>query len=58
MTNEKKYAIGMYGGKFLPFHKGHDSTISLPIVRYAPTMAELTASVTFWQTASIASRAA
>lgn len=23
MKNKKKYRIGMYGGKFMPFHKGH-----------------------------------
>ena len=21
--SEKKYKVGMYGGKFMPFHKGH-----------------------------------
>ena len=21
--NEKKYKVGMYGGKFMPMHKGH-----------------------------------
>ena len=23
MEKEKKYQVGMYGGKFMPFHKGH-----------------------------------
>ena len=28
-TTKKKYEIGMYGGKFLPFHKGHNYCVHI-----------------------------
>ena len=43
MNNEKKYAIGMYGGKFLPFHKGHDYC-----VRVAAQECETVYVLLFW----------
>lgn len=29
MGGKKQYAIGMYGGKFLPFHKGHNYCVKV-----------------------------
>ena len=32
--NMKKYEIGMYGGKFLPLHKGHNYCIDVATEEY------------------------
>lgn len=43
MGRKKQYAIGMYGGKFLPFHMGHDYC-----VRVAAQECETVYVLLFW----------
>lgn len=43
MSTTKQFAIGMYGGKFLPFHRGHDYC-----VRVAAQECETVYVLLFW----------
>lgn len=42
-SDKKRFAIGMYGGKFLPFRKGHDYC-----VRFAARECETVYVLLFW----------
>lgn len=46
MVMDKKYKIGMYGGKFIPFHKGHNYC-----VEYAARECETVYVILFWGSA-------